>query len=175
MFSRVKHPCQRSLFTLHGVVFDISVESKTASALRPASLDSARTRGPPAPVGLRLQLSSGTLYSAGRTSDPRTRNRLPADRPSILTGASGRPWRFFRGMNSTSRGAIIRGSPSFATQPAKSTARFSIRDHGSNAAHSPNNGGGRAIRPGMTKPTLIPRPPSAGCAIGRARPAAMPA
>ena len=30
MFSRVKHPCQRHLVTLHGVVFDILVGSRTA-------------------------------------------------------------------------------------------------------------------------------------------------
>jgi hypothetical protein len=36
------------------------------------------------------------------------------------------------------RVAITRGSPSSETQPAKSTARFSIRDHGSNAAYSHN-------------------------------------
>src|ERR1700759_3143078 len=41
-------------------------------------------------------------------------------------------------MNSRSRAAITRGSPSSETQPAKSTARFSIRDHGSNAAYSHN-------------------------------------
>jgi hypothetical protein len=51
MFSRVKHRCQRSLVTLHGVVFDILVESKAASALRPASLDSARTRLRPSGFG----------------------------------------------------------------------------------------------------------------------------
>jgi PDZ domain len=54
------------------------------------------------------------------------------------TRASRRPWRFSRAMNSTSRVAITRGSPSFATQLAKSTARFSIREHGSNAVRSPN-------------------------------------
>ena len=61
-----------------------------------------------------------------------------AGRSLISTRASRCPWRFFRRMNSMSRAAIIRGSPSFATPPAKSTARFSIPDHGSNAAYSHN-------------------------------------
>ena len=75
--------------------------------------------------------------SVSRTASSSLKQQA-AGRSLISTRVSRRPWRSARRMNSRSRVAITRGSPSSATQPAKSTARFSIRDHGSNAAYSPN-------------------------------------
>jgi len=77
-----------------------------------------------------------SFKSALRTASLSLKQRA-AGRSSILTRASRHQWRFAQGMNSTSESGDHTRIAFAETPPAKSTARFSIRDRGSNAACSP--------------------------------------